>query len=134
MAREWNNELLETPPINTESLVEAVEAASGGLVFDDHYGGGVAIIENKRYATYHALARAFGIDITDHLEPTIALIDREIKVGECTVWAHLTDGTYERLFSYFTDELSIGSHQLLDKTVDEARAYRAQLDAEYLRS
>ncbi|WP_316348493.1 DUF2525 domain-containing protein [Desulfuromonas acetoxidans] len=63
--KEWNEKLLEEIEINTLHLASAVVEKSGHIVFEDSYGNGVALINNTSYATWHDVAEAFGLDITD---------------------------------------------------------------------
>lgn len=65
MVSEWNEKLMEEIEVDGKSVVKAV-AEKGLMVWQDSYGDGVALINNKSFATYHELAKEFGIDILDH--------------------------------------------------------------------
>ena len=49
--------------IDADRLFSAVEAAVGESVFQDSYGGGIALVQGESYSTYRELADAFGLDI-----------------------------------------------------------------------
>lgn len=63
--KEWSEKLLEEIEINTDDLAQEIAEKSGHIVFEDSYGNGVALINNTSYATWHDVAEAFGLDITD---------------------------------------------------------------------
>lgn len=65
MAKEWNNNLLEEINIDTEALLDAVDAKTEHAIFEDSYGDGIALINSVSYKTYHELAAAFGLDAAD---------------------------------------------------------------------
>ena len=48
--------------IDTDALCQAVEKATGHAVFQDSYGGGVALVNNTSFPTYQALAESIGVD------------------------------------------------------------------------
>lgn len=54
---------LDVFEIDTDGLVSAVEAAAGESVFQDSYGGGVALVQGESYSTYRELADAFDLGI-----------------------------------------------------------------------
>lgn len=51
--------------IDTDALCEAVEKKTGHAVFQDAYGGGVAIVNNVRYATWGDLALLINQNLLD---------------------------------------------------------------------
>lgn len=63
MTKEWNNVLCEEVVIDVNALIEKVNETS--LVFEDSYGNGVCLVNNKSYATYHELAKDFDLHILD---------------------------------------------------------------------
>lgn len=68
------------------------------------------------------------------MTPTITSIAREVFMGYATLTATLTDGTSTRLFSYYIDELSFSSAELVGLTVEQACRLRHARDVAYLRS
>jgi hypothetical protein len=63
--KEWNEALMEEINIDTEALVEAVDAKTKHAIFEDSYGDGIALVDGVSYKTYHDLAAAFGLDAAD---------------------------------------------------------------------
>lgn len=51
--------------IDTNALVKAVSDSAGSTVFQDSYGGGVALVGDASYATYQELAESIGKDLSD---------------------------------------------------------------------
>lgn len=64
----------------------------------------------------------------------ITSVSRSLDMGYCTLTAELSDGTTERLFGYYIDELSFQDRELVGLTVEQARALRHMRDVAYLRS
>ena len=54
--------------------------------------------------------------------------------GQCTVKVMLDDGGISTAFSYYVDELSFASDELIGKTIDEARQLYHDKDMAYLLS
>lgn len=57
-----------------------------------------------------------------------------VVYGYCTMTGVLEDGSTERLFSYYTDELSFGKCELIGLTPYEAKQLYTRKDVAYLRS
>lgn len=74
------------------------------------------------------------MDIPETSPATIVSIERSMFIGHVTLTATLTDGTSERLFSFYMDELSFRDDELKGLTVDAARRLRHKRDVAYLRS
>ena len=51
--------------IDMDKLCDAVADAAGQAVFQDSYGGGVALVAGQSYATHREMAEAFGLDLSD---------------------------------------------------------------------
>ena len=68
------------------------------------------------------------------MSPTITSIAREVFMGYATLTATLANGTTTRLFSYYIDELSFTSDELIGLTVEQACDLRHARDVAYLRS
>lgn len=54
---------IEAFELDTDKLIAAVEEKAGEPVFQDSYGDGIAWVKGDSYATYRALAEAFGLNI-----------------------------------------------------------------------
>lgn len=61
---------IEVFEIDGDKLIAAIEAASGQSCFQDSYGGGAVLVNNKSYASYRAAAEEFGIDMSEFVNRT----------------------------------------------------------------
>jgi hypothetical protein len=59
------DEDIEAVEIDENALIEAVQNETGVAVFQDPYGGGVALVNNKSYATLEDLAKSIGKELMD---------------------------------------------------------------------
>lgn len=57
-----------------------------------------------------------------------------VRYGSASVWAELSDGTTEKLFEYYVDELSIEPSELIGLTPSQAIGLKHDRDVAYLRS
>lgn len=71
------------------------------------------------------------VSVTLDLEPPIA---PGFPSGQNVVNATLDDGTTERLFSYYFDELTFTENEFVGLTVRQAQDLFTERDLEYLRS
>ena len=64
---DWDiNDSVEIFELNTEMLVDAIEAEHDVLIQEDSYGDGVVLIGSVSYKTYAELAQAYGFGVWDY--------------------------------------------------------------------
>ena len=67
-------------------------------------------------------------------EPTIQSVTAETSMGYRTFTGQMSDGTIQRLFGYYIDELSFAAQELVGLTVEQAGDLFHRRDVAYLRS
>lgn len=64
----------------------------------------------------------------------IKSIKREFKNYQMHLTGVMENGTEERVFAYYDDEISFTDDELIGKTIEEAREFRTRRDIAYLQS
>ena len=67
-------------------------------------------------------------------EPTIQSVTAETSMGYRTFTGQMSDGSSERLFSYYIDELAFDAQELVGLTAEQAGDLFHRRDVAYLRS
>ena len=60
--------------------------------------------------------------------------DLSISNGNVQIWATYSNDAEEKLFAYYSDELSFKSSELIGKSKQEALDFRLKRDIAYLRA
>jgi hypothetical protein len=67
-------------------------------------------------------------------EPTIQSVTAETLMGYRSFTGQMSDGTIQRLFGYYIDELSFAAQELVGLTAEQAGDLFHRRDVAYLRS